>query len=161
MKTKPTLVLVLAVVVSFYSTVSANPDRTVPRSLAFDAPANSDYVHAEPSGLSVSRTWKTIDYTAIAVSTAALVADWGQTACTASKGWGFTHEVNPLMGSARPSVFAVTAYSATVVALNVLAWKLLPEKWRSVIPASVIAVQSYAVLSNLTNRWVPSGCPKL
>jgi hypothetical protein len=165
-------VLLCALVVSIGSTGWASPDRTVPHTLAFStpildsAPLDGSSNEATPLPATIelstpdlpSRTWRTVDYATIVVSTAALVADWGQTACTAYKGWGFTHEVNPLMGSERPSVAAVTTYSAVVIALNLVAWKVLPPKWRSVIPSGVIAVQSYAVFSNMTNRWVPSGC---
>jgi hypothetical protein len=92
-------------------------------------------------------TWRRVDRATLVASTLSLPCDWGQTRGAAGAGWERSHERNPIMGG-RPSTLTVDAYFAGAVAVNALAWAVLPARWRSLIPGVVIGSQAYAVALN-------------
>lgn len=90
------------------------------------------------------RLWQTIDVAAIAVSTASLVCDWGQTHQAAAAGWMDRAEANRLLGPA-PSTRTVNIYFAGAIVANVALWLVLPKRYRSLASAGLIAVQANAI----------------
>jgi hypothetical protein len=88
----------------------------------------------------------------LATSTAVIVCDWGQTRNMAMQNWdgGNFTEMNPLLGPA-PSTGNVDAYFAASAALNVAVWLLMPERYRSVVPAGVIVMQTKTIVGNTPN----------
>lgn len=91
-----------------------------------------------------------VNRAALVASTAALACDWGHTRHYAEGGWATTHDVNPVLGRT-PSVRAVDGYFLGIALTNVLIWSLVPERWRLVVPAGVLAVQANAAAINLRN----------
>lgn len=88
---------------------------------------------------------------ALAVSTAALACDFGQTRQAAARGWEGQHEANPIMGPT-PSQTTVGLYFASAAALNAVAWWLTPERWRSAAPTGVVVLQANVVGRNLDGK---------
>lgn len=84
-------------------------------------------------------------------STASLALDWWKTRGYAADSWpGRSEETNPLMGRA-PSTGRVDLYFASFVAVNAVVWYLMPERWRSVVPTGILAVQAQAAYRNIRN----------
>ena len=84
--------------------------------------------------------------TALGVSTATLACDWWQTRTVAAADWPHgKYEGNPLIGP-KPSASTVDLYFAGVIAASVLAWRLMPRRWRMIIPSAIIAVQARAMI---------------
>ena len=99
---------------------------------------------ATASERSHDRLWRAIDLTALAVSTAALACDWGQTHAAAADHWAMMYEKNPVLGQA-PSTSTVNAYFAVAVVANTALWLLLPDRYKSIVPGVVIGVQAKAI----------------
>lgn len=74
----------------------------------------------------------------LATSTTALGCDWAFTRSHAVDGWRRWREANPVLGD-QPSARRVDLYFATTAALQAGAWRLLPPRWRIVVPAIVLA----------------------
>jgi hypothetical protein len=99
--------------------------------------------------------WRAIDVSALALSTAGLACDWGQTHSAAAAGWhknvdGMSYyevETNPLI-SGRPSVGTVNLYFAVVTAANAVLWAVAPRKYRSIVPVAVLAMQTIQIARN-------------
>ena len=97
--------------------------------------------------------------TALGVSSASLLCDWAQTRRASDAGWTMQHEQNPIMGR-DPSSRTVDAYFLGAAALNVLAWRLMPRRWRVVIPSIVFVVQADSIRSNIAESrpgWTDMG----
>lgn len=89
-----------------------------------------------------------MDVATLAVSSATLACDWGQTRSAASAGWMDRVERNPLMG-AHPSTIQVDMYFGVVTLLNVTLWAMLPKRWRSVVPIGVGAFEMNTIVGNV------------
>ena len=119
------------------------------------------------------RLWQAIDVTALVVSTAALAWDWKQTRTWAGDNWQrsdgnggmwVNHENNPIIG-ARPGMHTVDVYFALTAATNLAIWYLMPEKYRSVVPAALVVAEASAIAGNIraarrasTGSWSCSMC---
>lgn len=88
---------------------------------------------------------------ALGFAAAALACDWGSTRSAASNGWDGVRESNPIMGS-RPEPATVDAYFVGIAALSGLAWHVLPERYRIVVPLVVGAVAVKANVNNIRNE---------
>lgn len=92
-----------------------------------------------------------VNATTLAASTTLLVMDGRQTISAARANWQDQYEggmpARVVMGS-RPTTRIVTAYFASMIAVNAVVWKFLPPRWRSVLPGIVIAAQTATVMSN-------------
>lgn len=86
--------------------------------------------------------------TALGVSSAALACDWSQTRAHASDGWMNHYEDNAILGTT-PSPRAVDAYFAGALVAHALAWYLVPERYRSLIPTLVLGVQLAPIAENV------------
>lgn len=85
----------------------------------------------------------------LAVSTAILACDAGQTMAVADRGWpGDLREGNMLLGD-RPSVGALAAYNAGVAALNAAAWLKIPERYDWILPLALGAFEMALVSKNM------------
>jgi hypothetical protein len=90
----------------------------------------------------------------LVASTAALFADGLQTRSAAERGWSHgDRETNPLLG-ATPSVGRVEVYFASAIVANAVLWAVLPPKWRSIVPMTVIGVQTQTIWGNLETTCV-------
>lgn len=107
-------------------------------------------------------TWRHIDRTTLAMSTASIACDWGQTATMAAKGWdrglGPQHEENPIMGE-HPSVAVVSAYFMTALVINTAVWAVLPASWRSAIPTAITGSQTITIERNVSASNTLCGVP--
>lgn len=89
-------------------------------------------------------------------STAALACDWAQTRSSASTGWMRTadggewvlRENNPILGP-HPSTQAVDVYFASAAVVNLALWIILPVRYKSIMPLSLVAVESSAISGNV------------
>ncbi len=75
-----------------------------------------------------------------------------QTLELAGNGWmdrrGVPREdANPVMGET-PSVGVVGAYFLSAVALNAIAWVVIPEQYRSALPVTLTATQTFQIVHN-------------
>lgn len=96
------------------------------------------------------RLWQTIDVATLAMSTAALACDWGQTHSAAAEGWRDRHEGNPVMGLT-PTTARVNAYFAGVAAINIGLWLVMPKRYKSIVPVALAAAEVMQVRSNLNS----------
>lgn len=92
-------------------------------------------------------TWKHVDRTTLAVSTAALLCDGAQTMRASMYGRSDAWEVNPIMGG-RPSTSGVMTYFMGAIALNAIAWIVTPDGYRSAVPLGVVGLEAKAVMHN-------------
>ena len=90
---------------------------------------------------------RTANRAALVSSMGLLACDWGQTRSAASTGWAGLEERNPVMGT-NPSTGHVDVYFASVAAVNVALYLLMPERARWVAPSVVSAVQVNAIAGN-------------
>lgn len=84
-------------------------------------------------------------------STATLVCDWADTRFRPDN----MEEFNPIMGK-NPTGSTVDVYFATTILFNAALWYALPEKYKSVIPVSVTAVQAKVLYDN--NKYGSGVC---
>lgn len=87
----------------------------------------------------------------LVASTATVVCDWAQTRGRASADWVGYRETNPMLGTT-PSVMTVDGYFAIVAGFNALIWLAMPERYKSVVPTALIAVQADAIQYNVSGR---------
>lgn len=92
-----------------------------------------------------------VNRAALFASTLALACDAGQTLHASAGGWHDQVEQNPVMGS-HPDETAVAGYFVGAIAVNTLAWLVTPERYRTVLPAAVVAVQANTIAGNVNNR---------
>lgn len=85
-----------------------------------------------------------VNRTTLVVSTMAIAVDYAQTREMVSRGW---EEQNPMLGS-RPNEAAIACYFFSAAALNAMAWLLVPDRWKSVIPLGVIGTQAVTIHGN-------------
>jgi hypothetical protein len=155
--------LLVAVVVMTSSTASADPRVWIddllplvdpPAPLAMQPKSDHRIDMLAATEHRHDHLWRVIDVTALAVSTAALACDWGQTHRAATEHWTGgsngtgRHEANPIMGSA-PSTRIVNVYFAATAALNVALWYALPKRYRSIVPVALTTVQAIQVSDNI------------
>ncbi len=108
---------------------------------ALTAPAHAADLVPAPS----QPEWTLGRTTALTVSTALLVADWGQTRTIATQP---DHpEMNPLLGR-DPHPRAVDLYFASAIALNLLAQHALPAGYRELFAGMISAMEAAAVINN-------------
>jgi len=85
----------------------------------------------------------------LAVSTAALACDTGQTISISRAGWpGGTHEGNWLLGP-KPSVLHLIMYNGGVAGANLGAWYLIPEEYDWIAPLALGALETLLVAHNM------------
>jgi hypothetical protein len=84
----------------------------------------------------------------LVASTLALACDAGQTMRAARGGWNGQTEGNPVMGE-RPDQALVAGYFVGAIAVNAIAWLATPERYKSIAPLAVIAVQEQAIDGNI------------
>lgn len=93
----------------------------------------------------------------LVASTAALVLDWKQTRTWAEHDWvlpGATgpswtsDESNPLLGG-HPRSGAVDMYFTFAVVTNIAIWLVMPDKYKSVIPAALLGAEAPAIAGNI------------
>lgn len=102
------------------------------------------------------RLWQVIDVAALAVSTAALACDWGQTHGAAADGWrggptGARYEDNPILGRS-PSTRAVSVYFVTAAIINAGIWLTVPKRYRWIVPLGLVAVQTHTIGAAMAAR---------
>ena len=88
------------------------------------------------------------DRAMLAVSTATIACDWGQTRQAAKSGWGVYYEKNPYLGE-EPGVLRVDSYFVTMLAANALIWVVVPEKWRTVYGITITGIQGRALYRSM------------
>jgi hypothetical protein len=92
-----------------------------------------------------------VDRAALIASTSALACDWGQTRRSAMNRWEsedfYLREGNPILGP-YPSPTYVDGYFALVAAANAMLWVAMPPRWRSIVPAAVLAPQLVTIARN-------------
>jgi hypothetical protein len=81
-------------------------------------------------------------------SSLALACDGLQTIRMADTGWTTTYEMNPLLGET-PDGGVVGAYFTTAIALNAALWLVMPERYRSVAPVAITAMQATLIRDNM------------
>ena len=86
--------------------------------------------------------------TMLAVSTASLVCDWGQTHHFAAGGWKNSEEINVVLGP-KPTTKAVDVYFAGVIFTNVLLWMVMSKSLKSLVPFGVTVVQTDVIINNM------------
>lgn len=92
----------------------------------------------------------TSDRVALIASSAVIACDMVQTAQGASEGWRYSTERNPMLRDA--GVAQVVAYALVVEAAHVLAWRILPEGWRSAYGGVVFASSWRAISDSVPRR---------
>lgn len=97
----------------------------------------------------------TSDRVALGTSLAALACDISQTALSASEGWKYSTETNPILHDRGPE--AVIAYGVVGAAVITAAWYLLPRSWRTVGGVAVTAAEMYAVNDSYPRRHICFG----
>jgi hypothetical protein len=80
----------------------------------------------------------------LVASTLALAADWSQTREMTDRGWT---ESNPFMGE-HPPGHVVDMYFVSVAALNAIVYLAMPSRWKWVVPAAVLAVETKVAIDN-------------
>lgn len=109
-------------------------------------------------GERVRRTMRAANVATLVASTAMIALDACQTHSAAREGWSDGRQEGGnsrvIMGS-HPSETMVVSYFAGVAVANAVAWYLMPERWRSVLPAAIVAVQIPTVVGNMSSV---SGC---
>ncbi len=117
------------------------------------------------SGLTIA------NHVALGVSSSALACDWQQTRRFAEVDWrqpvpGANPEAhafyrwsesNPMLGS-HPSTGEVDAYFAGALAATLIAWRLLPQRYRIVVPIAVTAIQAKAIANTVDSGFQPGLC---
>ena len=87
-----------------------------------------------------------VNHATLIASTAMLAVDWGQTREMTGRGWT---EQNPLMGE-HPPGHVVDMYFMSMAALNAIVYLVMPDRWKSVLPAGVIGMQAVAIDRNMS-----------
>lgn len=109
--------------------------------------------------------------TALGVSSAALACDWQQTRRFAEVDWrqpvpgarpeanAFYRwsESNPMLGP-HPSTTTVDLYFAAALAVTAVAWKLMPSRYRWIVPVAVTAIQIKAINETVGTDFRPGLC---
>lgn len=107
----------------------------------------------------------------LGLSTGALACDWQQTRRFAEVDWrqpvpGANPEANalyrwsesnPILGP-HPSTTAVDGYFAASLAVSLLAWRMLPRRWRIAVPIAVTALQVKAIATTVDRDFRPGLC---
>jgi hypothetical protein len=89
-----------------------------------------------------------ISKAALVTSTMLLLCDSMQTLKIAGQGWpDGRHEENPIIGK-KPSAGVVFGYSASVIALNWLAWVITPKRYRWILPSTLTVTQARQIHTN-------------
>lgn len=116
---------------------------------------------AHAPGRRADGVWRVVDMTALAVSAAALVVDWGYTHSAAADNWGHgwcwhghylgRHEGGTAQWAIgrKPSTQAVDAYFAAWAVADVALWAVLPDRWRAIVPGMIIGVEVLPVIGNI------------
>lgn len=101
-----------------------------------------------------------VNQVALVASTAAIVCDGAQTYRAAAGDWGHGSlmESNPIMGTA-PSKGRVVGYFAGAAIANVAVWLVMPERYKSVAPAGVLAMQVDPIATNVRSTRSVCGFP--
>jgi hypothetical protein len=93
------------------------------------------------------------DQVALGTAAALTVCDWGGSYRAASGGWDETTEWNPLLGQ-KPSAGIVTLYFAAVITAEIVAYKLVPGRYRLAALSSTAAVEGDSALGNIETTGV-------
>lgn len=108
---------------------------------------------------------------ALGASSATLACDWGQTRRFAEVDWRQPvpgarpeanayyrwSESNPLLG-AHPTTGEVDVYFAGALAATLLAWRMLPRRWRIAVPLVITAIQLKAIANTVDADFRPGLC---
>lgn len=111
-----------------------------------------------PLGHQTPRWLQVVDVSTLALSTALLAWDACQTGSLAANEWRdfrggprFESGLASHVIGFHPTPTAVYGYFASAVALNTLAWWLLPDGWRSAAPLAVIVGQAVVIRRNFVS----------
>lgn len=61
-----------------------------------------------------------------------------------------SYERNPLLGP-QPSTAHVDMYFATAAVWNAVWWYAMPKRWRTAVPAGIMAAESRTIVRNVTS----------
>lgn len=93
-------------------------------------------------------SWTFLNGTLAATSTAALVADWGQS-LDRRRLYPRHGEANPLLG-AYPSRARINTYFGIVIGANLLFGSVLKNPWRDIYFGAITALEGYVVGRNIS-----------
>src|SRR5262245_1850875 len=106
------------------------------------------------SGCSGARALTIVNHGGLVAQSTALVCDWGQTrraAALAATGENWRsdtpYESNPIMGG-RPTTSTIDLYFFAALGLSAAAWRVLPRRWRFLVPVAVLALEADPIASN-------------